>query len=73
MSRHFKPFQGSPRLIASAVGVAITSLSAAQMAQAAEAEDNAVTLGATSVTEKADTTSYKTETSASNKYTAPLR
>ncbi|MBA1244004.1 TonB-dependent receptor [Pseudomonas japonica] len=73
MSRHFKPFQGSPRLIASAVGVAITSLSAAQMAQAAEAEDNAVTLGATSVTEKAQSDSYQVEQSASQKYTAPLR
>ena len=73
MSRHFKPFQGSPRLIASAVGVAITSLSAAQMAQAAEAEDNAVTLGATSVTEKAQNDSYQVEQSASQKYTAPLR
>jgi len=73
MSRHFKQFQSSPRLLASAVGVAITSLSAAQLAQAADPDDNTVTLGATSVTEKAQSDAYQTEQSASQKYTAPLR
>ncbi|WP_426149770.1 TonB-dependent receptor [Pseudomonas sp. DC3000-4b1] len=68
-----KHTQFSPRLLASAVGVALGSLSAAQLAQAAEQEDNTVTLGPTAVTEKAQSESYQTEQSASQKYTAPLR
>ncbi|WP_263260343.1 TonB-dependent siderophore receptor [Pseudomonas sp. RIT-PI-S] len=73
MSRQYKQFHGSPRLLASAVGVAISTVSAAQMAQAAEADNKAITLGATSVTEQAPADSYQTEQSASQKYTAPLR
>jgi catecholate siderophore receptor len=73
MSRQFKQLHASPRLLASAVGVAITTVSVGQLAQAAETDDRTVTLGATEVTDKADTASYKTEASASNKYTAPLR
>ena len=73
MSRQFKQFNSSPRLLASAVGVAISSVSAAQMAQAAEAGNSPVTLGATAVTDTAQEGSYQTEQSASQKYTAPLR
>jgi catecholate siderophore receptor len=63
----------SSRSLASAVGVAVAALSAAHMAQAAEnADDKAISLGATSITSEQDA-SYKTEESASKKYTAPLR
>jgi len=73
MSGKFNHSPPSSRLLASAVGVAISAVSVTQLAQAAEADDNTVTLGATEVTDRADTASYKTEASASNKYTAPLR
>lgn len=68
----------SPRLLASAIGVAITATSAAHMAQAAEnteskAQSNSISLGATTVTGEQEQGSYKTDTSASKKYTAPLR
>jgi catecholate siderophore receptor len=68
----------SPRLLASAIGVAITAASAAHMAHAAENTDdkapsNVISLGATSVMGEQDDTSYKTDTSASKKFTAPLR
>lgn len=68
----------SPRLLASAIGVAITATSAAHMAHAAENTDekaprNAISLDATSVVGEQDDTSYKTDTSASRKITAPLR
>ncbi len=68
----------SPRLLASAIGVAITASSAGHMVFAAEKTDaktsgNAIALDATSVTGEQDDTSYKTDTSASKKYTAPLR
>lgn len=68
----------SPRLLASAIGVAITATSAAHMAQAAENTDekaprNEISLDATSVVGEQDDTSYKTDTSASRKFTAPLR
>ncbi|WP_047292111.1 TonB-dependent receptor [Pseudomonas lundensis] len=66
----------SPRLLASAIGVAITATSAAHMAQAAEsteskAQGNSISLGATTVTgEQQD--AYQTEKADSPKYTAPL-
>ncbi|VVN79181.1 TonB-dependent receptor [Pseudomonas fluorescens] len=68
----------SPRLLASAIGVAITATSAAHMAYAAENTDekaprNEISLDATSVVGEQDDTSYKTDTSASRKFTAPLR
>ncbi|UWF50192.1 TonB-dependent siderophore receptor [Pseudomonas sp. N3-W] len=68
----------SPRLLASAIGVAITAGSAGHLVFAAEKTDdkapsNAISLDATSVTGELDDTSYKTDTSASKKYTAPLR
>ncbi|MFW0757578.1 TonB-dependent receptor [Pseudomonas sp. H11T01] len=68
----------SPRLLASAIGVAITAASAAHMAHAAEKTDekaprNAISLDATSVTGEAqDQTSYQVEKASSPKYTAPL-
>ncbi|WP_426143470.1 TonB-dependent receptor [Pseudomonas sp. DWP3-1-2] len=62
-----------PRSLASAVGVAIAAMSAGHLAHAAESSDeNAISLGATSITGEQDA-SYKTEESASKKYTAPLR
>jgi catecholate siderophore receptor len=74
MSReHLFSAPNSPRSIASAVGVAVAAMSAGHMAQAAEAgEDKAISLGATSITGEQDAT-YKTDESASKKYTAPLR
>lgn len=68
----------SPRLLASAIGVAITAGSAGHMVQAAEetqqkASGKAIALEATSITGEAqDQTSYKVENSSSKKYTAPL-
>jgi len=65
----------SRRLLASAIGMAITAMSAPHMAQAADSQDSkAISLGATSITGEAqqDETSYKTEKSASQKITAPL-
>ncbi|ATR81894.1 TonB-dependent siderophore receptor [Pseudomonas defluvii] len=78
MSRHYVPTAvSSPRLLASAIGVAITATSTAHIAYAAEAapaNDGAIALDATSVTGEANQTStdYKVEKSASQKYTAPL-
>jgi catecholate siderophore receptor len=63
-----------PRSIASAVGVAIAAMSAAHMVHAAEnTDEKSVSLGATNITDEQLETSYKTEDSASRKYTAPLR
>ena len=68
----------SPRLLASAIGVAITATSAAHMAQAAEsteskAQGNSISLGATTVTgEQQEQKSYQVEKASSQKYTAPL-
>lgn len=68
----------SPRLLASAIGVALTAGSAAHMAHAAEgtekkATGNAISLDATSITGEAqDQTSYQVEKASSQKYTAPL-
>ncbi|WP_248804749.1 TonB-dependent receptor [Pseudomonas sp. MWU13-2100] len=67
----------SARLLASAMGVAMTA-TAAQMAQAAEDTDgrnprNSIALDATSVTAQAqESTSYQVEKASSQKYTAPL-
>ncbi|QXI29409.1 TonB-dependent receptor [Pseudomonas vanderleydeniana] len=69
---------GSPRLLASAIGMAITATSAAHMVQAAEetdskAQDKVLSLGATTVTGEAqESTSYQVEKASSQKYTAPL-
>ena len=67
----------SPRLLASAIGVAITATSAAHMAQAAESTDSkaqgsSISLGATTVTGEQTEQSYQTEKASSQKYTAPL-
>ena len=67
----------SPRLLASAIGVAITATSAAHMAQAAEStesktQSNSISLGATTVTGEQQAQSYQTEKGSSQKYTAPL-
>ncbi|WP_109514851.1 TonB-dependent receptor [Pseudomonas ovata] len=61
---------GSSPSLASAVGVAIAALSAGSMAHA---DEQSVTLGATSITGEQADTAYKAEDSASKKYTAPLR
>ena len=68
----------SPRLLASAIGVALTASSAAHLAQAADdteqkGEHNSISLGATSITgQEQDQTSYQVEKASSQKYTAPL-
>jgi catecholate siderophore receptor len=68
----------SPRLLASAIGMAITAGSAGHMVFAAEKADekapsNVLSLGATAITGEAqDETSYNTERASSSKYTAPL-
>ena len=67
----------SPRLLASAIGVAITATSAAHMAQAAEsteskAQGNSISLGATTVSGEQNEQSYQIEKADSPKYTAPL-
>jgi len=68
----------SPRLLASAIGVAITAGSVGQMVFAAEKTDskaagNAIALDATAITGEAqDSTSYQVEKASSPKYTAPL-
>ncbi|KWU50272.1 TonB-dependent receptor [Pseudomonas palleroniana] len=68
----------SPRMLASAIGVALTAGSVAHLAQAAEAtepkgERNSISLGATSITgQEQDNTSYQVEKASSQKYTAPL-
>ncbi len=68
----------SPRLLASAIGVAITAGSAGHMVFAAEKTDskasgNAIALDATAINGEAqDPTSYQVEKASSPKYTAPL-
>ncbi|WP_350599091.1 TonB-dependent siderophore receptor [Pseudomonas sp. 65/3-MNA-CIBAN-0223] len=68
----------SPRLLASAIGVAITAGSAGQMVLAAEktdakAQGNTISLDATSINaESQEATSYNVEKASSPKYTAPL-
>ncbi|MBF7142882.1 MULTISPECIES: TonB-dependent receptor [Pseudomonas] len=73
MSGKFNHSPPSSRLLASAVGVAISAVSAGQLAQAADADDKTVTLGVTEVNEKALNDAYQTDQAASPKYTAPLR
>lgn len=79
MSRQFVPATvSSPRLLASAIGVAITATSAAHMAYADEPatgqSTGPMTLDATSINAQAepDNTEYKVERASSQKYTAPL-
>jgi len=74
MSRQSLPSGAhSQRSLASAVGVAIAAMSAGHLAQAAESTDEkAVSLGTTSINGEQEA-SYKTDESASKKYTAPLR
>ncbi|MGE7812716.1 TonB-dependent receptor [Pseudomonas sivasensis] len=73
-----KTTASSPRLLASAIGVALGASSVAHMAQAAEdteqkGQRNSISLGATSITgEEQDATSYQVEKASSQKYTAPL-
>ena len=67
----------SPRLLASAIGVAITATSAAHMVQAAESTDSkaqgsTLSLGATTVSGEQTEQSYQIEKADSPKYTAPL-
>ncbi|KAB0490099.1 TonB-dependent receptor [Pseudomonas vancouverensis] len=79
MSRqHAQVPVSSPRLLASAIGMAITAGSAGHMVFAAEktdekAPDNVISLGATAITGEAqDETTYNVEKASSPKYTAPL-
>ncbi|MBM7059779.1 TonB-dependent siderophore receptor [Pseudomonas sp. UL073] len=76
MSRQPEFAGSNQRLLASAIGVAISALSASPVLHAAEPEKNGksvVSLDATSVVgEKADETSYQVEKAQSQKYTAPL-
>jgi len=73
-----KTSASSPRLLASAIGVALGASSVAHLAQAAEDTEqkdqrNSISLGATSITgEEQDATSYQVEKASSQKYTAPL-
>jgi catecholate siderophore receptor len=68
--RHVPTAVSSPRLLVSAIGMAITATSAYAADPAAS---NAVTLDATSVNGKAEAnTEYKVEKASSQKYTAPL-
>lgn len=78
MSRHYVPTAvSSPRLLASAIGVALSATSAGHLAYAADAApatSGSIALDATSINGQADTasTDYKVEKSSSQKYTAPL-
>ena len=80
MSRQSTEFAGSkPRLLVSAVGVAITAMSGTHLAHAAEASSkksgqDVLSLDADTVvgTQQQDPTTYNVEKSASKKYTAPL-
>lgn len=68
--RHVPTAVSSPRLLVSAIGMAITATSAYAAGPAAS---NAVTLDATSVNGKAEAnTEYKVDKASSQKYTAPL-
>jgi catecholate siderophore receptor len=79
MSQHirYNPVS-SPRLLASAIGVALSAASAASMAQAAQNTDSnangdTLSLGATSINgEGPQDTSYQVEKASSAKVTAPL-
>ncbi|MEX5351006.1 TonB-dependent siderophore receptor [Pseudomonas juntendi] len=69
--RHVPSAVSSPRLLASAIGVAISATSAYAADPAAS---NAITLDATSINGKAEqaNTEYKVDKASSQKYTAPL-
>lgn len=73
MLRHYVPSAvSSPRVLASAIGVAISATSA--YAADPAASNAAISLDATSVTGQAEqaSTDYKVDKAASQKYTAPL-
>ncbi|WP_343574843.1 TonB-dependent siderophore receptor [Pseudomonas sp.] len=79
MSRQSSDLAGNtPRLLASAVGVAITAMSGSHLAHAAESSEkkpsqDVLSLDAdTVVGTQQDPTTYNVEKSASKKYTAPL-
>lgn len=80
MSRHSSELAGTkPRLLVSAVGVAITAMSGGHLAHAAESSQkkssqDVLSLDADTVvgTQQQDPTTYNVEKSASKKYTAPL-
>ncbi|MEE9101464.1 TonB-dependent siderophore receptor [Pseudomonas nitroreducens] len=79
MSRQSSDLVGNtPRLLASAVGVAITAMSGSHLAHAAESSEkkpsqDVLSLDAdTVVGTQQDPTTYNVEKSASKKYTAPL-
>lgn len=77
MSRQSSDLAGNmPRLLASAVGVAITAMSGSHLAHAAEGKpsQDVLSLDADTVvgTQQQDPTTYNVEQSASKKYTAPL-
>lgn len=70
MSRTITTPPDNSRRLASAIGVALCSMSAPALTQAA---DDSISLGATSITGEQDATAYKTDNASSKKYTAPLR
>ncbi|MFF7705802.1 TonB-dependent siderophore receptor [Pseudomonas sp. NPDC007930] len=75
MSRSIETVPGNPRLLASAVGVALTALSTspAYAADDAQKKDDTISLGATSISGEVINDGYQAKESASQKYTAPLR
>ncbi|WAH59681.1 TonB-dependent siderophore receptor [Pseudomonas silvicola] len=75
MSRQHAPLPvSSPRLLASAIGMALTATSGIPLVHAAEAGKNAaINLDATSIDGERVDDSYKSDTASSRKYTAPLR
>ncbi|MBO3275105.1 TonB-dependent receptor [Pseudomonas schmalbachii] len=79
MSRQTSEIAGSsPRLLVSAVGVAITAMSGTHAVHAAEAAEkkpaqDVLSLESATVVGEQDPTTYNVEQSASKKYTAPLR
>ena len=73
-SAALSPTTASPRLLASAVGMAISTFAASPLVQADEAgKAGTVALDATTVVDEADATGdYQVERAQSQKYTAPL-
>ena len=73
-SAALSPTNASPRLLASAVGMAISTFAASPLVQADEAgKAGTVALDATTVVDEADATGdYQVERAQSQKYTAPL-
>src|SRR5690606_15581501 len=77
MSRQSLELAQPPRVLASAIGVALTAFSAPSFAQSASdtassRRDSPVALDEVTVIGEQEQT-YKADASASNKYTAPLR